>query len=76
MNVKFSLSKGKVMVASLAGKAQILRALKSHESDASHAYERAADRLDLSSAARQVLDRALADDRRHFHWIEAAESGS
>ena len=69
-DLKQVLTKGKVMLAGLVGDAAILRAMRSNEGDTNIAYERAVSRVDLSPAVRTILQRALADERRHRGWLE------
>ena len=70
-DIKAVLTKGKVVIAGLAGDVAILRAMKSNEDDTNSAYERAASRTDLPQGADAVLDRGLADERSHREWIVA-----
>jgi hypothetical protein len=65
------LTRGKVILGSLLGDEAILMAMKSNEGDTNIAYERAAARTDLPLHVRDVLNRNLADERRHRAWIEA-----
>jgi hypothetical protein len=52
------------------GDRAILRAMKTNEDDTNTAYERATGRADLTPTIRDVLTRALADERRHRQYIE------
>lgn len=64
------LTKGKVVLAEIAGDKGILQAMKSNENDTNTAYERALQRNDIQSRAQNVLQRNLEDERRHRAWIE------
>lgn len=70
-DIKGVLTKGKVVVGGLIGDRAILLAMKSNEEDTNTAYERAAARDDLPAHVREVIERNLADERRHRAWIEA-----
>jgi uncharacterized protein (TIGR02284 family) len=65
------LTKGKVVIGQIAGDKGILQAMKTNEDDTNQAYERAAGRDDVTARGREVLERNLADERRHRAWIEA-----
>lgn len=64
------LTKGKVVIGNLVGDRGILMAMKSNEDDTNQAYEHAVRRHDLTTELREVLQRNLADERRHRAWIE------
>jgi uncharacterized protein (TIGR02284 family) len=70
-DMKQVLTKGKVVIASLLGDRAVLSAMKSNEDDTNTAYERAVRRNDLPAKMRSVLERNLADERRHRAWFEA-----
>ena len=70
-DMKQVLTKGKVVIASLLGDRAVLSAMKSNEDDSNLAYERAVRRNDLPARVRSVLERNLADERRHRTWLEA-----
>lgn len=61
------LTEGKVALSSLGGDKSILKAMKSNENDTNIAYERCLDRAPLE--ARGIIERGLADERRHREWI-------
>jgi len=69
-DLKRILTKGKVVIASLAGDHAILQAMKTNEDDTNTAYERAVRHEKVDARARAVLERNLADERRHRAWIE------
>jgi uncharacterized protein (TIGR02284 family) len=69
-DIKQLLTKGKVVIGSLAGDAAILLAMRTNESDTNTAYERATGRQDLSKELRDILERNLQDERRHRSWIQ------
>jgi uncharacterized protein (TIGR02284 family) len=64
------LTKGKVVMGQIVGDRGILMAMKSNEDDTNQAYEQAVRRHDLSVDTRDLLQRNLADERRHRAWIE------
>lgn len=69
-DVKGLLTKGKVLVAGMAGDEEILRAMKSNEDDTNTAYQRSLEHEDLTPQARDALERGFADERRHRSWLE------
>lgn len=70
-DVKAVLTKGKVVLAGIAGDHAILMAMKTNEDDTNTAYERACARDDLPADIRSILVRNLSDERRHRAYIEA-----
>lgn len=70
-DMKRWLTKGKVVIMGLAGDNAILFAMKTNEEDTNTSYERAVSRDDVPEDVRAVLERNLADERRHRAWIEA-----
>lgn len=77
-NVEFSagpsakqiLTKGKVIIADLIGDKAILVAMLTNETDTNTAYERMLERNDDWADAYEVLQRGLADEKRHKEWLE------
>jgi hypothetical protein len=69
-DAKILLTKGKVIFGQLGGDRGILAAMRSNESDTNQAYDNACARTDLTPKVRDVLLRALADERRHRTWLE------
>lgn len=69
-DIKQILTKGKVVLASLAGDRAILMAMKTNEEDTNTAYERAVQRDDLPAHMRAVIARNREDERRHLAYIE------
>jgi uncharacterized protein (TIGR02284 family) len=65
------LTQGKVVLGNITGDKGLLRAMKSNEDDTNTAYERAVARDDLTPRLQEVLQRNLADERRHRAWLEA-----
>jgi uncharacterized protein (TIGR02284 family) len=63
------LTKSKVVIGALFGDRLVLEAMKANEAEASSLHERAATRGDLPTSVRAVLERHLADERRHHDWI-------
>lgn len=64
------LTKGKVVIAGLAGETAVLKAMKSNEDDTNQAYERALSQDAAPSYVMDVLQKNLSDERRHRAWIE------
>lgn len=69
-DLKRFLTKGKVVLADMAGDKGILEAMRSNEEDTTTAYGRAAERADLDAEVRPLLQAAAADEGRHKSWIE------
>lgn len=69
-DMKVLLTKGKVLVGQITGDHGILAAMRSNEDDTNKAYENAVRRSDVPADIRPILERALADERRHRAWIE------
>ncbi|MGX2041433.1 PA2169 family four-helix-bundle protein [Methylocaldum sp. MU1018] len=67
---KAVLTQGKVIIGNIAGDQGILQAMKSNEDDTHQAYRQALNRSDVPPQVRPVLERNLADERRHRAWIE------
>jgi uncharacterized protein (TIGR02284 family) len=69
-DAKQMLTKGKVVIADLAGDKAVLRAMKANEKITVEAYEKAL-RLDrLDAAARQAIEGNYDDEKRHKSWID------
>lgn len=64
------LTKGKVVIGNLMGDRGILMAMRSNEEDTNQAYDQANRRTDLPADVREVVQRGLADERRHRAWID------
>ena len=69
---KSLLTMSKVAIGGLFGDKAVLLAMKSNEDDTNTAYQRAVDHDGGDGAARELLRRGLADERRHRAWIEQA----
>ncbi len=69
-DIKRLLTKGKVVIAGLAGDRAVLMAMKTNEDDTNHAYERAVNNDAAPASVKEVLRRNLGDERRHREWIE------
>lgn len=65
------LTQGKVVLASLVGDDAILKAMKSNEDTTNQKYEQSLTTPGITSEVRAVLERNLADERRHRAWIES-----
>lgn len=68
-DVKSILTQGKVMIAGLTTDRAILRAMRSNEEDTNKAYERIVSHPDKPEGLKQVLEKALQDERRHRDWL-------
>jgi uncharacterized protein (TIGR02284 family) len=68
-DMKAALAKGKVVMMDIFGDRAILMAMKTNEEDTNTAYERALNHKDIDPAAREVVNRGFADERRHRAWI-------
>lgn len=66
---KEMLTEGKVVLSGLMGDEAILKAMKTNEDDTNTAYERVAGKA--PPEARAIVERGLADERRHRSWILA-----
>jgi rubrerythrin len=71
-DVKQMLTTGKVALASIMGDGAILSAMRSNEEDTVTAYERASRHGEATPEARQVFERAHADELRHREWMSNA----
>lgn len=69
-DLKAMLTQGKVVIGGLMGDKGILRAMDSNEDDTNQAYEKALLRQDIAAGVETILQRNLADERRHRAWIE------
>lgn len=69
-DIKHVLTKGKVVLAGLAGDRLIMLAMKTNEDDTNQAYDRAVSRADLPAHIHTVLERNRDDERRHREYIE------
>jgi rubrerythrin len=69
-DMKRVVTEGKVLLAKLAGDRAILRAIRSNEDDAAHAYGRAINHPDSPPSLRDVLRSALHKQHRHCAWID------
>ncbi|HEX7047786.1 MAG TPA: ferritin-like domain-containing protein [Gammaproteobacteria bacterium] len=66
---KEMLTEGKVALSSLMGDEAILKAMKTNENDTNTAYERVVEKA--PPEVRAIVERGLADERRHCDWILA-----
>ncbi|MEX1198550.1 MAG: DUF2383 domain-containing protein [Pseudohongiellaceae bacterium] len=67
-DAKKFLTKGKVVMADLAGDEAILKAMKSNEEQTNSKYEDAVEQ-GYPENIQKVLQRGLADERRHKAWL-------
>ena len=72
-DMKEILTTGKVKLGALMGDNAILRAMKSNEDDTNKAYESAVQNSVVGGdhELRSLLERNLADERRHRAWLES-----
>ena len=68
------LKAGKVALADIAGNGAILKAMKTNEDDTVAAYQQALDNAVTNAELHPVIEKGLADERRHHSWMEAAGS--
>ncbi len=64
------LRKGKVVLAGLVGDRAILSAMKSNEEETNRAYELSCNEQGMTEHIHDLLQRNLADERRHRVWFE------
>jgi rubrerythrin len=69
--MKSLFTQGKVLLAGLIGDRQILQAMSTNETDTNTAYERAVQNPAVTADVLAVLERNLADERRHKQWIDS-----
>lgn len=70
-DAKKVLTKGKVVMADLAGDEAILKAMRSNEEQTNSKYEDAVE-IGYPEHIQEILQRGLADERRHKAWLQAA----
>lgn len=68
-DAKKILTKGKVIIADMAGDEAILKAMKSNEDQTNSKYEKAVE-TGYSDHIQSVVQKGLADERRHKAWVE------
>jgi rubrerythrin len=68
--VKSLLTQGKVVLANIIGDAGILKAMRSNEEETNRAYEKINSYEDLPADLKKILQKGLADERKHKNWIE------
>lgn len=64
------LTKGKVILGSLFGDNNILKAMLSNEIDTNVAYERMRMHENIWEDAKNILNSGLEDEKKHKAWIE------
>jgi len=69
-DMKQYLTTGKVALADIAGDDAILKAMKTNEDDTVAAYQQALDNSVTDAELRPVVEKGLADERRHRAWME------
>lgn len=76
-DAKQYLTTGKIQIANLAsGDSPILKAMSSNENDTISAYAHACDNPVVPAEDRPVFERALADEKRHKEYMDAASRTS
>ena len=73
-DMKQWLTTGKVALANIAGDNAILKAMKTNEDDTVAAYQQALDNPVTDAELRPVIEKGLADERRHRAWMETASA--
>ena len=68
------LTTGKVAMADLMGDKTMLGAMKTNEDDTVQAYSQALENPASDDTLRPILEKALADERRHRTWMEQVSS--
>jgi uncharacterized protein (TIGR02284 family) len=68
-DVKAVLTKGRVVLAQLSGEQAIFDAMNANEEDTNDAYDRAINRQGVPIDVLAILERNLADERRHRAWF-------
>lgn len=68
-DAKKILTKGKVVLADLAGDEAILKAMKTNEDQTTSAYEKAVKK-GYPEHIQPLLEQGLTDERRHRSWLE------
>tara|TARA_R110000851_G_scaffold274946_1_gene427503 strand:+ start:185 stop:628 length:444 start_codon:yes stop_codon:yes gene_type:complete len=71
-DMKQWLTTGKVALADLGGDDAILKAMKTNEDDTVAAYQQALDNSLSDAELRPVIEKGLADERRHRTGMESA----
>ena len=72
-DMKQWLTTGKVALADLAGDNTIPKAMKTNEDDTVAAYQQALDNDITDAELRPLMEKGLADERRHRAWMETAQ---
>ncbi len=68
-DAKKILTKGKVVLADISGDEAILKAMKSNEEQTNSKYEKAVEK-GYADHIQSVVQKGLADERRHKAWVE------
>lgn len=68
-DMKQMLTTGKIAMASMMGDKTILSAMRTNEEDTVTAYDRASHHQEATPEARQLFQRAHADELRHREWM-------
>jgi uncharacterized protein (TIGR02284 family) len=64
------LTKGKVVLAGMAGDRAVLEAMKSNEETTTKTYRSALEERNLPIQALTTLERNFSDEQRHLAWFE------
>lgn len=70
-DLKSLLTQGKVVIMELRGDKGVLLAMKSNEEETNRAYERLNEFENISPEVKELLERNLQDERRHFAWLNS-----
>lgn len=68
-DAKRILTEGKVVIAGLGGDKAVLTAMKANEEVTNKTYEKAVEHADTGPELKSILERNLADERRHRAWM-------
>lgn len=69
-SIKRVLTKGKVVIANIAGDKAILKAMLDNEEDTNKAYQAMVDREDQWEDSKAVLIQGLQDEKKHKAWMQ------
>lgn len=70
-DAKQMVTQGMVVIRSITGDKGIMKAMKTNEDQTNAKYEKAVQMRDIPNDVRTVLEKNLADERRHRSWIVA-----
>lgn len=68
-DMKQMMTQGMVVIRSITGDKGIMKAMKTNEDQTNAKYEKAVQWPNIPNDVRTVLEKNLADERRHRSWI-------